>query len=423
MVRAIPTASKRGHEVSSSPNEEQVPTEPGRPDSDSEEVADPSPTATVSGGGEPSAGLSEVHSASDANIDMAPAELKANELSSVEDLIRFAYQHVGKRLNLTSAVVRRIAEGARLEDNATEPLFTLVGELLDRDPLLAVPPRVLAFAASAKPAIHLRRRLEAAMAMALRRHVMFGDRRLTGALEKPPDDVDSVFDGLREVANRMTPERLGVEADALRPTHRKRLHVNATVSLTLLLALRDGWTADAVADVLYRRLWRDSADVTDRLAAIGAMSDARDAAALAALGRVFDRQRRDAERLAHDAQGEAQQALQRALAADAELANRDERIRRLEQQSADLAREVETLNKSLAAEERNRVHDRSHHVDDYEALRTRIVRVLDKQIDLLSDGLHALRNGATDVADEFTDRTIAALSRELAQLRAQGGDE
>lgn len=355
-------------------------------------------------------------------VTVAPSELKANQLSSVEDLVRFAYQLGGRRLSLPGAVVRRIAADAHLDDDAAEPLFTLVDELVDTDELLAVPPRVLAFAATAKPAIHLRRRLENAMATALRRHPMFEVRRLRDVLDRPPEDLDSVLDGLREAAERMTPERLGVEAESLKLSQRNKLYVNGTLSLTLLLALRDGWPMDRVADVLYRRLWRDSVDPVDRLAAIGAMADARDVVALSVLGQVFDRQRRDAERLAHDAQSEAERAFQRAMTADAEVVERDDRIRLLEQRSDDLVREIDALRESLAAAERSRVHDRSHHVNDYEALRTRIVRLLDKQVELLSDGLHALREGSTEVTEEFTDRTIAALNRELVQLRGQGGE-
>lgn len=361
-----------------------------------------------------------VHPSDDGVVAMAPSELKANQLSSVDDLVRFAYQQGGKRLSLPGAVVRRISADAKLDDDAAEPLFTLVDELVETDRMLAVPPRVLAFAASAKPAIHLRRRLENAMATALRRHPMFDVRRLRDVLDSSPEDFDSVLDGLREAAKRMTPERLGVDAESLKPSQRNKLYVNATLSLTLLLALRDGWPEERVADVLYRRLWRDSVDPVDRLAAIGAMADARDGAALAVLGRVLDRQRRDAERLAHDAQSDAERAFQRAMTADAEVVERDDKIRILEQRSDDLVREIDALRESLTAAERSRVHDRSHHVDDYEALRTRIVRVLDKQVELLSDGLHAFREGASEVTEEFTDRTIAALNRELAQLRGQG---
>ena len=408
--------------MNNSSNDEQVPT--GAPPPEGEPVAaiEPPSLASVSDAGEPEPDPPVVHSADGDKVDAAAADLKANQLSSVEDLIRFAYQQNGKRLSVPSAVVRKIAAGSQLEDDAAEPLFTLVVELLDKDPILAVPPRVLAFAASAKPAPHLRRRLEKTMEEALSRHAMFDGGRLREALDDPPSKSDLVLDGLRKVADCMTPERLGIHTKTLKPSHRDKLYVNATTSLTLLLALRDDWTVDAVFDVLYRRLWRNSTDTVERLASIGAMADARDVAVLASLGRVFDRQRGDAERLTRDAQSAAERALRRAVSADAELADRDDKIRLLDLRTVDLARENDGLRESLAAEDRSRVHDRSHHVDAYAALRTRIVRVLDKQVELLSEGLHALREGATEVTEEFTDRTITALSREVAQLRRHGGD-
>lgn len=409
--------------MSDSPNDVRLHTDTPRLGDEPVPASEPS-SSTGSAGAEVSEHDSPVVDPSDDGVvAVAPSELKANQLSSVEDLVRFAYQQGGKRLSLPGAVVRRISADAQLGDDAAEPLFALVDEFVDTDQILAVPPRVLAFAAAAKPAIHLRRRLENAMATALRRHPMFDVRRLRDVLDSSPEDFDLVLDGLREAVERMTPERLGVDAESLKQSQRNKLYVNATLSLTLLLALRDGWPVDRVADVLYRRLWRDSIDLVDRLAAIGAMADVRDGAALAVLGRVFDRQRRDAERLAHDAQSEAERAFQRAMTADAEVVERDAKIRLLEQRSDDLVREIDALRESLTAAERSRVHDRSHHVDDYEALRTRVVRMLDKQVELLSDGLHALRDGATEVTEEFTDRAIAALNRELAQLRGEGGEE
>lgn len=408
--------------MSDSPNDDQTATGSELPAGEAAEGGEQSAPSAGSGTGDTDPEAVAQGADNDCVEPPSAVQLKANQLSSVEELIRFAYQQNGKRLSLPAAVVGKIAAEAQLDDDASEPLVTLVVELLDRDPLLAVPPRVLAFAASAKPPIHLRRRLQRTMAVALRRHVLFDSRRLQGALDDPPNDFESVLDGLRDAADRVTPERMGLEIEALTASQRSKLYGNATISLTLLLALRDAWTVDTVVDVLYRRLWRDGIDAADRLASIGALADARDVAALASMGRVFVRQRRDAERLASQAQDEAERALRRALSADAELAGRDETIRALERRSSELANEIIGLRESLAVEAQSRVHDRSHHVDDYEALRTRIVRVLDKQVELLSDGLHALREGAAEVTEEFVERTIASLSRELAQLRGQGGD-
>lgn len=86
----------------------------------------------------------------------------------------------------------------------------------------------------------------------------------------------------------------------------------------------------------------------------------------------------------------------------------------MEERIAQLEREL--------AEERERASiARSHHAADYEALRTQIVRQLDKQKLLLVDGLHAIRHGRLTVADEFVDRSLVAITREIDNL-TQAGD-
>jgi hypothetical protein len=56
-------------------------------------------------------------------------------------------------------------------------------------------------------------------------------------------------------------------------------------------------------------------------------------------------------------------------------------------------------------------------IADYEALRTSALRALIRQADLLDDGLHALRHGRTAVAEEFVERSLVAIRKEIEILR------
>lgn len=60
----------------------------------------------------------------------------------------------------------------------------------------------------------------------------------------------------------------------------------------------------------------------------------------------------------------------------------------------------------------------AHVIDDYERMRTSAVRSMSSSVDLLTDALHALRNGAPNVTGEYLDRVIYALTTELARLHA-----
>ena len=65
--------------------------------------------------------------------------------------------------------------------------------------------------------------------------------------------------------------------------------------------------------------------------------------------------------------------------------------------------------------------DKSHLADDYEVLRTQVIRRLSAQVGLLRDGLHALRNGRTGVAEEFLDRSLTAIEGEVTRLKDLDG--
>lgn len=59
-------------------------------------------------------------------------------------------------------------------------------------------------------------------------------------------------------------------------------------------------------------------------------------------------------------------------------------------------------------------------IDARELSRTRVLRSLTWQHELLSDGMHALANGSTKVAAEFMERAAEAIAREITALREDG---
>lgn len=65
--------------------------------------------------------------------------------------------------------------------------------------------------------------------------------------------------------------------------------------------------------------------------------------------------------------------------------------------------------------------DKSHTIDKLEKARTSAKRCLTQSSDLLRDGLHALRDDRPHVADEFMERVIDMLDKEIAHLNGWEG--
>lgn len=138
---------------------------------------------------------------------------------------------------------------------------------------------------------------------------------------------------------------------------------------------------------------------------------------LSELKRHFETLLRDQERkiagLVEDAAAQSRRAERERAAASALLAELEQKNSRI----GGLEARVTELEAQLDKEQRGRFADEVHAVDDYENLRTQVIRQLSGQVNLLNDGLHALRNGSTAVADEFVDRALRKIDAEVKRLK------
>ena len=57
--------------------------------------------------------------------------------------------------------------------------------------------------------------------------------------------------------------------------------------------------------------------------------------------------------------------------------------------------------------------------DGYERIVTADLRMLVAHRDLLTDALHALRNGSPHVTDEYIERTLSAMSNRIDAIRSR----
>jgi hypothetical protein len=194
-----------------------------------------------------------------------------------------------------------------------------------------------------------------------------------------------------------------------------------------LAAARDDWSIGELVERLELHLWRYSAKrAGTRLPRI-AVTEPPNLDSLAVVADVFMNKANvarqavaAADERAVAAERHAAIANERAVAAEAISAQRVLELADRNSEIAALREQIRILEAEIEAERRDRVIDKSHHIDDYEKLKTRVMRVLVKQIDLLTDGLHALRHGSSSITDEYIERSVITLNEELVQLRDRG---
>jgi hypothetical protein len=385
-------------------------------------------SATATGDGTGSAAPTD-------NASAAPAAEKGTQraksktkpkpiITSIEELLTFAYESNARLLEISREDLKKLA----ITDEGIASQSAQIESLAPTDPTLSAPFKLLQYAA--RQGVPLKRAEDGGLAPALNRLVdlavvalghspVFGGR--VDQLVDPRKDPQLSIEHVRAAAQRVADE-LGAALKQFKAADSERLVRHAIACYGLLRALQREWTLDQFIDASYDSLWRyeapEAAGLERAASQVGASSDHK---VLGIVGANYLARIVRLERQVTHLESEAAAARNRETRLRNELSTVEEReqsaLARADAFSADVVR----LQKELAAERDNRVVDKSHMADDYETLRTRIIRRLGGEIDLLADGLHALRNGAPDVAEEFLDRSLLALTREVEQLKDAAG--
>jgi hypothetical protein len=340
---------------------------------------------------------------------------RAKRPTTIVALIEYAYAEAGRKLNFSRKELRKLAVNPA--DSQSE--IDAVRRLAQDDPLLAVPASLLALLAESGLELRLRDRILELALVAFASHKLFEGRleRLMDVRTQPPLTANELSDAARSIEIR-----LPTEPHKLTEAARERLRVNCVTGFELFRVLRDGWTAKQFVADMSSLVWATPLQHHPAKAA-ALLSGSRNLEALSQMARHFEALLAESAQQATVERERATYLQRRADAAEAsreavttELA--DERTK-----NQSLQFEIDELTRRLSAEKSNRVVDKSHMVDDYEALRTQIIRRLTAQVALLSDGLHAMRNGSTGVADEFVDRALTAIDAEVKRLKMRDGEE
>lgn len=341
-------------------------------------------------------------------------------ITTVEELLTFAYESNARLLEFSKEALKKLP----IADEDIPSQSVLIASLAPADPTMSAPFKLLQFVA--RQGVELGRPGDGGLAPALNRLVKLAIVALghnplfrvwLDQLVDPRNQPSLGTQHLREEARRLDIERLGMTS-----VDRQRLLKNATVCLGLLRSLQREWTLDQFLDELYASVWQyEAPEAAGVERAAGEVGASRDLAVLGIVGSNYLARIARLERRISQLERDAASASSRETRLRQELASASDREEAASARATAFSAEVVRLQKELAAERDNRVVDKSHMTDDYETLRTRIIRRLGGEIDLLSDGLHALRNGAPTVAEEFLDRSLLALTREVEQLKDPSG--
>ena len=330
---------------------------------------------------------------------------------TILELVEYAYDAAGKKLALVRRDLRQLVADSQSADAEMHALRRLAAA----DPFLAVPPSILSALSELGAEPPVRRRILELVRAALASHPVFGAQleRLADPAVVPELSAREVSDA----ASRMTFDILGLQdSAAFKEPAREKLRVNAVTAFLLFRVLRDGWTLDRFVADMTAVVWT-TPGLTRQAGAAALLAGARSPEAMSQLSRHFERLLADSGQQAAEARALTVRESRRADMVEEEYRRVAKELESEKLRARNLLDQIADLTHRLEAEQSSRVVDGSHHAFDYEALRTQVIRRLSAQADLLNDGLHALRNGRTDIADEFLDRSLTAIEGEVARLK------
>lgn len=335
-----------------------------------------------------------------------------SEIEDLEQFITYAYSRSGQRIALKRSVEKALCRNPKLSPEARERLL----QKADEDLLLAVPRQLLLTFRDIVGYPSLRNEVRNFVHDVLARHPAFSIPELAATLNGVPDAPRP--NRALTILVKTDFATLPVVAGHKKPLRRKdfdQMRTNAANCLAVWLSETRGISLEQLNQYLFLSLWEPQVKtIKDETGRLRFLTEIRDLAGVGLACSVFKQQADEQIRVAMSAKEDREAALEQATALQAfadqlrnELLGRDQRI-------SDLSRVVET-------EKQNNADTRAHLRDDYEQLRTRLLRRLKDGAELLSEGLHALRrdNPKIRVMEDHAERTLDALKKEIQYLESR----
>lgn len=335
---------------------------------------------------------------------------KPRAAESLAEFIAMAYARKGQRVALKPKTQKLISKNPRLDG----PEIDHLSELARGDVTLVVARQLLLAMFEVTNPV-LKNSLREFVGGVLRAHPAFAPDGMQAALNNLPGGPDagealSAVTGADYSKNQALPEKLRRKKPEL-----ATLRSNAAYCLALWLAETRGTPAEELAGHLFDSLWRPDPKATrDDAARLRLLTEIRDPQAVGAACETFKIRADQMSLVAAGAKRAEAAALEQVRTLNASVEHLKGEVRSREEQV--------TAGERAMEEQRQRYDDSLSHLrDDFEKLRSRVLRRIREDVGLLDEGLHALRRDPpkVHVMEDHAERAVARLRGEIKELEAE----
>ena len=335
---------------------------------------------------------------------------KAPTVGSIGQLIRSVYIGTFRRKSLNKKEISAICDAPALDVQTQEREELLNQTLADRTLSKTFQLMLLS--------VGLSRPFVTAQIRAFVRDVL---------IRHPAFTEESLMDAERQAVKAIASlDYANLPWDSPWPDHIKltrieeiRCRENAVRCLLLWFQVARGAPVERILRHLQDCLWEPAArgykTDADKLRLL---MNTRDSAAALLSARIPQKEAHEQSQRADVAQRRGERAAEQTQKVVEELAEAQSKL-------ASSQTEIGTIREKFDQERRAHSNSKAHLKDDYERLRSRIIRRLKDELALLDEGLHALRREPprVHVMVDHAERAIGGLKSEMERLRGSGGDD
>lgn len=332
-----------------------------------------------------------------------------DKIKTLADFIVYAYSRNGQNLrSLASGELKAIAKTSKLDDDQFRGLL----EIARRDSFLAVPCKIYFCVKKLDVPPFVRNEALRFIGATLKQHPVFASNEIGPVLSNRDDAIDP-NKAIRVVAG-LSQRTLGelIGSDKLRPKDAEKLRTNSINCLAVWIWETRAQNMGRIFQWLHEGYWKKlSPSSADTILCLEAVTEITEISNVGAACSQFSA---EADRNAARAE-----ALQRKL--DSQEIKIDElkkAIKELKDEARTREEVISAISDKLETEQSDHAESRAHLEDDREYLRSHVARRIKRELELLSEGLLALRKDPPKiwVMDDHAERAIESLQAAMKEL-------
>jgi len=353
--------------------------------------------------------------------NVASSKLEQPESKKSSKAPHSATQKLLEKVYNTSATISKLKK-SDIQDLAVSPAnfeedAEYIGELTIHDRLLAVPLRILIALAEFGTVGQVRDHMVKLVWEAVQRNPSAQCSEIREYLRSLDAGLDpeKLINSLNQTQERSSSGHL---VGAYKVADVSKLIRNLQAIVTLKKLLGNQCSLEQAIDEMAQGVWKTK--TRGHLATAVVLITAKEVEALGLLSLHYSERMKQQVQLLVLQEKSANHQAERASEAEADRDSLAEQCLRLEEQIARLKEEALQGKALIAIEVEARSMDAMRHLSQIELLRTRTLRTLRDQSDLLGDAIHAQDAGSTKTAMEFMSRTKNAIDAEILKLVTMG---